>query len=304
MSAQEQGHFLQRPAGAAGEHVDGLLDLQGVAHMAAQGLFHAGNHRRHAPARQGADIHHGPGQLNGGIQGGHDGAAAGLHVQHDGLSAAGKFLAQNAADDEGQRIHGGGHVPKGVEPLVRRGQLGALAHHGATHGAHDGEEFLLRQRHLHAGDAFQLVHRAAGVPQAPAAHFQHLAAAGRNQWGQDQGGGVAHAAGGVLVHRHAPYVRRQHIAALGHGHGQIGGFPIGHAVEAYGHEQGGQLIIRQGPVRRPLNEEGDFLLRQCAAPFFRFDDGKDIHVRQTSVPFRSLPYYCITWTVYHTSFGT
>ena len=178
-----------------------------------------------------ADIHHGFRQIDGGLQIGHQRARARFHIQHDGLGPGGEFFGKNAGGDQGNGIHRARHVPQGVKPLIGGGQMRALAHHGAAHLPHDAHKFLLGQLHPHAPwNAFQFINGAAGVAQAAPAHFQHLAAAGGHQRGQHQRGGIAHAAGGMLIHGHAPHIGGENVAGVGHGQGEGGGFLRGHAV--------------------------------------------------------------------------
>ena len=89
--------------------------------------------------------------------------------------------------------------PQGIELFVRWGQLTALPHNAHAHffgnlGKPLGA--LLRGK---TWDRFQLVNGAAGIPQAPAAHFGHHYAAGRRQGAHNQSCLIPHAAGAVFV---------------------------------------------------------------------------------------------------------
>ena len=205
---QEQRHLQQRPARAARQYVDGFLHLQRVAHMGAQGLLHAGNHRRHMLVHFPADIHHGFRQIDGGLQIGHQRARARFHIQHDGLGPGGEFFGKNAGGDQGDGIHRARHVPQGVKPLIGGGQMrasGPPRRSPACRTMRTNSSSGSSTR-MPPGIAFQFINGAAGVAQAAPAHFQHLAAAGGHQRGQHQRGGIAHAAGGMLIHGHAPRI--------------------------------------------------------------------------------------------------
>ena len=280
MAAQQQGNFLQCPGSAAGEHVNGILHFQGIAHMGAQGLLHAGDNGHHRLVRQGADVHHGLGQVNAALQRVHNGTAASLHIQHNGICAAGQLLAHNRGGNQGQGIHGGGHVPKGVQGLVRRGKGTRLPDDGTANGLHLTDEGILGDFHAHAGDGFQLIQRAAGMSQSPAAHLGHGNAAGCYQWSQHQGGGIAYAAGGVLIHLHPRNGGKiRHVPGAGHAQGQVGGFFRCHAVEADGHQHGGKLIIGNGALCRPLHKSINFFVGQHLPQFLLADNLHHVHKR-------------------------
>ena len=68
------------------------------------------------------------------------------------------------------------------------------------------------------------------MAQTAAAHLGDLYTAGRHHRGDHKGGLIAHAAGGVLIHRDAAHIGMQHIARARHGQGQIGRFARIHAV--------------------------------------------------------------------------
>ena len=245
--------------------------------MGTQGFFHAGNHAAHRPLKLYANVHHGFCQVHGIGQGGHQGTGTYFHIQHDGFGAGSEFFAQNAGGDQGNGIHRAGHIPQGVEPFIGRGQVFALAHHTAAHFPHDLHKAVFVKLHLHAFNAFQLIHRAAGMAKPPAAHLQHFAAAGSNQRSQYQSGGIAHAAGGMLIQRNAVHIRLQHGAAAGHFPGEGSCFFDGHAIEPDGHQKGGQLIIRQAAVCCTLHKKADFIFCKALMLFLVFNDRKNIH---------------------------
>ena len=60
----------------------------------------------------------------------------------------------------------------------------------------------------------------------------------------------------MLIHLHAGNPAQvSGIPGLCHGHCQVRGFPVRHAIEPDCHEQSRQLIIRNTSRRRPFHEE-------------------------------------------------
>ena len=171
---------LPQGAGLAPQHVHGLHDLQCVSDVHAQGQVHVGNQGGHVPPAGRTDGHHGLGQGAAVGLGLHKGAGAALHIQDNGLGARRQLLGENGRGDEGHGVHRGGDVPQGIELLVRRGEIAALADDSHADLLHLTAEGLRGEGGLEAGDGFQLVHGAAGVPQAPAGHLGQLAAQGRH----------------------------------------------------------------------------------------------------------------------------
>ena len=73
-------------------------------------------------------------------------------------------------------------------------------------------EFLRGQIGAEARNRFQLVQRAAGVPERAARHHRHHDSRGRRQRRHDEAGLIAHAAGGVFVHLHAGNAERSTVS--------------------------------------------------------------------------------------------
>ena len=136
---------------------------------------------------------------------------------------------------------------------------------------HLREEILLREGGPGAGHALHLVDGAAGVAEAAAAHLGDLHAARRHHGRDDEGGLVADAAGGVLVHLDAGDGRKiHHDAAVGHHVGQLGGLRVGHAAQVDGHHPSGHLVIGHFPADEPVDDGFQLLTGVGAAvPLFR-----------------------------------
>lgn len=162
--------------------------------------------------------------------------------------------------------------------MVCRGQIFGLADHCHADVAHLLEKRFLAQIHTKAGNALQLVQRAAGVAQSAPAHFGYGHTAGGYQRGQDERGGITHAAGGMLVHRKAGDGGQvAQIARMRHGKGELHRLLTVHAVETNGHQQGGQLIVRDAAICRSPHKPLDFLPGQRLGQLLFFDDFHHVH---------------------------
>ena len=123
-AAKEHG-YKQVTLDLAGEHLNGLLDLQCIADVGTQRLAHAGDDGSHGLAGQLADLRHGLGQTDGVIHGFHQRAGAGLDVQDDGVRTGSELLGHNGGGDQRQAVHRGGHVPQGVQFLIGGSKIAA-----------------------------------------------------------------------------------------------------------------------------------------------------------------------------------
>ena len=103
----------------------------------------------------------------------HERPRASLHVEHETGETLRELLAHDARRDQRNDFYGCGRVAQRVELAVRRHDLGRLAQHRAA----DFRDLLLRisQRELRpeSRNRFELVERAAGVPEAAPGHHRH-----------------------------------------------------------------------------------------------------------------------------------
>ena len=105
-------------------------------------------------------------------------------LEQDGVRTGGQLFAHDRGGDQRDAANRGRDVAQGVEQLVRRGDLSALADDRKADAAHLGKEFFLRERGAGAGHGLHLVDGAAGVAEAAAAHLGDGYAAGRDNGAQ------------------------------------------------------------------------------------------------------------------------
>ena len=248
--------------------------------MGSQRLVHAADQGHDRFPGQLTHPHHVLRQGKAVLQGMHDRAGTGFNVQYDGIGARCQLFAENGGNDQGQGVHGGGHVPQAVKCLVRRREMAGLAHHGHSDLLYLADKILHRQANTQAGNGFQFIQGTAGMAQAPAAHLGHRGAAGGHQGRQHQRGRISHTAGGMLIHLDAGNAGKiGNIPGVPHCQGQIRRFPVCHAVQADRHQQGGKLVLRHRMIRGRLRKEGDLLFCQLPAEFFLFDDFHHCHAK-------------------------
>ena len=202
---------------AALQHLHAFHHFQAVADVVAKGRIHIRDQSRHIAAVVGADGNHLLRQLNGLIHGFHKCTVAAGDIQQNGIAARCQLFAHNAAGDQRNAVHGGRYIPQRIHFFICHSQVAALADHRNADFIHLGKKFFLIQCSAGAGHAFHLIHRAARVAQAAAAHFGDFHAAGRHNGGDHQRGFIAHAAGGVLIHLDALNGRKiHHVTGMCH----------------------------------------------------------------------------------------
>ena len=156
------------------------------------------------------------GELLGVLAARHERARAGLDVEHERVEALGQLLGQDRGHDQRDRLDRAGGVADGVQAAVGGRQVGGLADDRAAGLAHDAADHLGGGDRLVAGDAVELVQRAAGVAEAAAGDHRHRRAAGGQDRGEDQRDLVADAAGRVLVQHRPVEVPLQDGARVAH----------------------------------------------------------------------------------------
>ena len=148
-----------------------------------------------------------------------------------------------------------------------------LADDGNTNVIDLPEKILLAQAGAGAGNRLHLVNGAAGMAQTAPTHLGNFYAARGHDGGDDQGGLVAHTAGGMLVRLDARNGGKiYHIAGMCHDIGQLGSLGVSHAAQIDGHQQCGHLVI--GHVARHITVYGkrQFLaVQRAAVPLFGDD---------------------------------
>ena len=275
-------HELARSC--AGEGVDRLAHLEGVAHSEAERLVHVRDDGDGLLAGALADGDKLGCERAGVVLRLHEGAAAALDVEHDDVRARGELLGHDAARDQRDARDGAGHVAQGVELLVRRDEVRRLP--GDDHADVLDVLIKLLEREIRgkAGKALELVDRAAGVAEAAAGHLGHLDAAGRHHRHEDERGLVPHAAGGVLVRLDAGDAGEvDRLAAVEHGEREIERLAPVHAAKIDRHRHGGHLIVRHGAVDKAADHPLNLLGCQLAAVAFFHD--QVVHLHPGHAPF-------------------
>jgi hypothetical protein len=188
-----------RVARRAGEVVDRLAHLDGVARRAAQHAVHVGQQRRGGQAVARGDLDDRLRQLAGLVELGQEGARADLDVHHERVEPGGELLGEDRGDDERDRLDRAGGVADGVEPLSAgaRSPVWPMIAQPASRTV--ATKRSRSRRRVVAGDRVELVERAAGVAQPAPGDHRHRAAAGGDDRRQQQRDLVADAAGRVLV---------------------------------------------------------------------------------------------------------
>ena len=118
------------------------------------------------------------------------------------------------------------------------------------------------------------------MTQTATAHFGHHTAAGRDDGGDDEGGLVADAAGGMLVHATVTEGGEIHrIAGMRHRIGEIKDLAVGHPLEVDGHGHCRHLIV--GDIAGGIGGDhlADLVRGQRLAVFFLFNEIVHSHSR-------------------------
>jgi hypothetical protein len=269
--------------------VDALPDLDPVAGEAAEGLVHGGEEGDGAGACGFAGLDHEFGKEFGLLVGGHEGTGAGFDVEDEGVEAFGELFAHDTGADEVGGLDGAGVVAEGVEDAVGGDEAWGLADEGRTALAEDFGEALEGELGVEAGDGFELVQSAAGVAEAAAGDHGDAdagdsagcgggQAVGCKDRGDEEGGLVADAAGGVLVDGEGlERAGVEGFAGEAHGGGE-GGELVGiEAALEDGHEEGGDLgvgdeLVFRGAVDDGVDELLDFGVGEDVAVSFVEDD--------------------------------
>ena len=249
----------------------------------AQRYVHIGDKGTAAPAGQGSDGNHLPGQADGILQGFHKGAASRLYIQDNAVAAGRQFFTHDGGGNKGNTVHGGRHIPQGIKLFICRNHVARLADKGQAVFIDNAEKFFPWYGSLKSGDTLQLIHGPAGMSQAPSAHLGHLDAAGCHNGTCHQGCLIPHAAGAVFI-RLDSLNRRQihHVPGMRHLQGQVRYLPVIHALKINSHQHGRHLIIRNVSCHKSAHHIGNLLRQKGTAPLFLFD--QVIHSHITHLP--------------------
>ncbi len=220
-AGERDRHLVQpRLARRAGEVVDRLAHLDGVAGRGAEHLVHVGQQRDRGQSGAAGHLDQRARQLFGVLAPGQERAGAELDVHHQRVEPGGELLGEDGGDDQRHRLDGAGGVADRVQAPVGGRHLGGLADDRAADLVDHALEPLDVGPRVVAGDRVELVERAAGVAEAAAGDHRHRAAAGGDDRRQHQRHLVADPAGRVLVEHRPAEVPLQHLARVRHRGGQ------------------------------------------------------------------------------------
>jgi len=268
---------------AALEDFDGFDNFIGVAGHAAERLVHGGEQGDALFAHAASGVDHDFGKADGIFFLGHEGAGAGFDVEHERIDALGELLAHDRGANEADVFNGGGDVTQGVDFLVSGGDFGSLADETEAALFEDAAEIGEREGSVKAGNGFKFVQGAAGVAEAAAADHGDGESSRGDDRGEDEGGFVANAAGGVLVHLfHGQVEMIDDFAGVQHHFGEGGDLGVGEATNPGGHEPGGHLIIGDFALGVAGDEESDFFAGVLPGIAFLTDEVDSTHAIGTN----------------------
>jgi hypothetical protein len=122
---------------------------------------------------------------------------------------------------------------------------------------------------LKPGNGRELLERIDDVLLLDAAHHRDHDAAGHGERGQDEGGLVAHAAGGILVDLRLRDVRQvDHLAGKHHLLREDRRLLGRHVGEVNRHQEGRLLVLGHLSIKGRINDVADFFLRKFLAVAF------------------------------------
>jgi hypothetical protein len=264
--SQRQRQLDHVSRAAAGQHLDRLGDLDGVAGRQAQRRGHVGEQSDGVHPGVGAEGDHGLGQLAGGLERLHEGARADLDVEHQCAGALGDLLGHDRRRDQRDRLDRAGHVAQGVELLVcGREPVTCRADH-CPDGLELGEHLLVGEQRPPPGDRLELVERAAGVAQAPPRQLGYGDPARRDERRERQRDLVTDTPGGVLVGRGARQSRKIHpLPGRDHRAGPAADLAAVHPVEQDRHRQGRHLLVGHLAARVGVDHPVDLAVAELTS---------------------------------------
>src|SRR5205823_14353515 len=116
----------------------------------------------------------------------HERARTGFHVENERVDPFRQFLAHDRSANQVRALDRASHIAKCVEFAVGGSDLRSLADHGAAALSEHATKIAGSETDIEAGNGFQFVERAAGVPEAAAADHGHDEAAGSDQGREDE----------------------------------------------------------------------------------------------------------------------
>ena len=284
LDAERVSHVHQVGRAFPAQRQDRFFGFERVAAGPAEGSIHRRQQRDGGTAAIFAEGDHRPGQLETELGIRQERALAVLHVEHQGVESLGELLRHDAGGDQGDRLDGPGDVPQGVEFLVRRRDLRRLPDQHAPQRHQLGLRLGQRDLGAESRNRFELVERAAGVPEAAPRHHRDGDAAGGDERRQDQGHLVADAAGRVFVDaRRGPAVEVEALSGGEHGVGEGGELVPLETAQEHRHEERGHLVVGDAPGGVGGDQRRPLLGAQRPAVALALDHRHDEHYRPLPV---------------------
>ncbi len=140
------------------------------------------------------------------------------------------------------------------------------------------ERALFIEIDVEAGNALELVERAAGDAESASGNHRHPGFVAGEQRRQHQRNFVAYAAGGMFVDLRRRILRiLQHAAALHHRLGQVLRLGRRHSAEINRHRPGANLVIRNFAESEICDQRFDFISGQFLTVTLLLDQCGDVH---------------------------
>jgi hypothetical protein len=203
----EPAQILGKRVALVVQHLHRFDDLDRIAGHAPQRLTHVGDEGGGPGAGVVAGGDHQLRQVDGLRLLLQERARADLDIEHQRIETGGELFAHDGSTDEEGALDRARAVVQSVQRAVCGYQPFRLAHDRQAASLQYSEDFLFIEMGPVAGDAFQLVEGSAGVAQGPAGDHGHGEAGGGHDGRHQEGGFVAHASGGMLIHLNPKGVR-------------------------------------------------------------------------------------------------
>ena len=259
----------------AGEVGNGIARLDRIAGSAGERLIHVCQERSCPQARSACHFRERAGEGACVLPRLHEGAIACLHIHHQSVEPRRQLLGKNGGGDQWDGFNCGRHIADGVEPRIRRSQIAGLPNDRAARRLQHKREKRFIRRRIISWNGFELVERAARVPQSASRNHRHAAAARRHHGRQHEAHIIADTARRMLVeHWTAKRVRApvHHPARMRHGLRQRCAFAARHAAKKHSHCKSSGLLACYRAARQPGDKKSDGLPAQHASVAFGADD--------------------------------
>src|SRR5271170_7133083 len=268
----------------AAEDIDSFPYLEPVAGEAAEGLVHVGEQGDSPGAGGFPGLDHERGEIERLCFRLEKCSGAGLYVQDQAVESGSKLFAHDRSADKVGALDRAAMVAERIDDPVGGNEVFGLAGEGDPVLLEQLEDFIERELGAEAGDAVELVERAAGVAEgATADHWIDESGSG-NDRRDDEGDAVADSAGGVLVD--GEFFQRRGIedfAGVAHRIGEGMEFVTAQTAKKDRHEPRGELRLSgklraggKGLIGGRVDDKENLFGRQLMAVAFLANDVDDV----------------------------